>query len=902
MLISERKAHEFSDFCTYVYVDCITLIMKLKSLALFILFVISAVPGYCQFSLPLTINTGSNASYNFCLPADVDNDGIDELIMGLSDQFDIFKKTDGEYHLVYSRQYDFYSEFSNYLVIQLTSDINSDGFQDIVFGINTTDTTFAGNPDSYSGRFIPPGPPPPPGCGLVWVYLNDGNAEFTHSKLIHSNLGDIADIKCADLLGDGEKEIVVSSSSSININDSTGVISYYNIDNVPNKVSVFYNHSFEDSLYSEELIINDSPAYFSTIGFRDANSDGVDDVYYLDATDNRLKWIMNESNGAFGVSEYVPEQDSLIDDFQFHELNGDGIPDLVFIQRVYPNSSYRKIGYRLSVSPSEFGDYHLLIDSVYYASFRNFSFADVENDGDTDIIYKKGSFADIVYYSNSGNGEFGISENKASGWLSSTPIYPIKADLNDDVDLFFPSYQGQLLISTDAFSEESTSGFIEPTTFPSLDWSLAYDVNQDGLNDILSYSSMINSILWFENLNNASFSDYKVLQRGGGGTIYRNAIDVDNDGKKEIILLNSSSYSSSNLNVFSPEYANTDSALVLNTNFNYLYYDPFFFGEIDNDSLPDFVFIKSFESSRYLSVRRNLGGGQFDTVLVTPAEFRYVGAMVSIDWDEDGLNDIVYQQWDSLMWVRNMGEFQFDTAQSMNVHDVYALYNELKDWNNDGKPDLFISLKEGPTGAPYEYKLYCMQNGNGTSKYLEELTETMQETFKEIKFAEFNQNGPPEVIGRSYSANSGYTGSIKYSEMSGDYYLDLISLPFTGASTEYEVADMNGDGKADVFTRSSTYLRIYYNVFNSNITSENGGQMKECEIYPNPTNGRIYLTKQCGGDSPMHISIRGVDGRLIYEENTKTDFVDIPASTQRGLYFLIVKTKAGTNNFRLILN
>ncbi|MEZ5173637.1 MAG: T9SS type A sorting domain-containing protein [Bacteroidia bacterium] len=112
---------------------------------------------------------------------------------------------------------------------------------------------------------------------------------------------------------------------------------------------------------------------------------------------------------------------------------------------------------------------------------------------------------------------------------------------------------------------------------------------------------------------------------------------------------------------------------------------------------------------------------------------------------------------------------------------------------------------------------------------------------------------------------------------------------------------MNGDGKDDVFTHNSSYLKIYFNVFNSNITSTDEGQMKECEIYPNPTGGRIHFTKQCEGNSAMHISIRGIDGRLIYEENTKNDFVDLPEATQRGLYFLIVKTEAETYNFRLIL-
>ncbi|MCB0819253.1 MAG: T9SS type A sorting domain-containing protein, partial [Bacteroidetes bacterium] len=708
-------------------------------------------------------------------------------------------------------------------------------------------------------------------------------------------------IKCADLFGDDQKEIVVSTDSPFNIENSTGVIHYLSIDNVPNKVSVFYNHSFEDSLYSQELIIEEFPTYFTTLGINDADLDGRPDVFYLDRSEMKIKWLKNESDGIFGSSEYVSAEDSLVEDFQFHELDGDSIPDLIFLQKLTLNNNYRKIGYRPSSSSPADTEYVLIRDSLSYYGFSQFGFVDVEQDEDIDIIYYEGSYNNLIYYENSGNGEFSISEQTATGWLFSFSAFPIKGDLNNNIDLLWPDYQGHLLIYNDVFTEENEFYFIEPTTFPSIRYAIPYDLNQDGLNDLLCYSSTINSLIWFENLDNANFSEFKIFKRGTGYTVYENTIDIDNDGKNELILLQNSTFPNENLSVYNLENTNTDSALVVNSYFYFLSYTPIVFSDLNNDSLPEIAFFTNYNGTPHLATRKNLGDGMFDTVSVIQEGYGNVWNMIALDWDEDGLNDLIFQQYDSLMWLRNMGDFQFDTAYSMNVHEVYALYNEVRDWNNDGKPDLFISLKEGPAGAPHEYKLYCMQNGNGTSKYLEELTEIMQETFREIKFAEFNQNGPPEVIGRSYSANSGYTGSIKYSEMSGDFYLDFISLPFSEPAADFEVADMNGDGKDDVFTHNSSYLKIYFNVFNSNITSTDEGQMKECEIYPNPSGGRIHFTKQCEGNSAMHISIRGIDGRLIYEENTKNDFVDLPEATQRGLYFLIVKTEAETYNFRLIL-
>ncbi len=170
--------------------------------------------------------------------------------------------------------------------------------------------------------------------------------------------------------------------------------------------------------------------------------------------------------------------------------------------------------------------------------------------------------------------------------------------------------------------------------------------------------------------------------------------------------------------------------------------------DLNNDGVQDLI--NSFEGLNKFSVRFGTGGGSFGgaTTYATPANLAYAGSSPTMDFNNDGFNDLITLH-SNITHIRlNNGNGTF--AALVTVVSGNFLH-EVADINNDGNDDLLVGV-----GSDLEVRL---GNGNGT-------------------FA-------------NYSALISNIRDASYAiDLNGDEVLDIVSFNSSGVDSYIN----NGDG------------------------------------------------------------------------------------------------------------
>lgn len=320
----------------------------------------------------------------------------------------------------------------------------------------------------------------------------------------------------------------------------------------------------------------------------DINGDGLLDIVYNCSNDN-IKWLQNEGEGVFGTNgfgnfhEINPDWQDL-KDLRVEDMDGDGDMDVVasfdFFDRIvwYPNDG-----------EGQFGTQQFFEEVVITSETEPWDIhpADLDGDGDTDILAVDFYEDDITWYSNNGGGYFfqagqqfisdqlnapssiqtgdidgdsdldivvsyylgdriswfrnNGSENFSSPITISTevdgPNYIDLKDINNDgsIDVFSKS----LLDEKTAWYANDGSGNFEPQVVLSTSGNL-WDLDGDGDPDLLSDETNASQIFWIENNGMGMFEIEHLVSEDSGGAEFFYAADMDNDGDIDLVTSNSS--------------------------------------------------------------------------------------------------------------------------------------------------------------------------------------------------------------------------------------------------------------------------------------------------------------------------------------------------------------------------
>lgn len=502
----------------------------------------------------------------------------------------------------------------------------------------------------------------------------------------------------------------------------------------------------------------------------DLNLDGINDLLVFDRHGNRKLTFLNHGTPhtidyalAPAFSEKIPE---LHDWVITADYNCDGKLDLFTYGyggvRVFKNVSETKLEFKLVTN---------LLESFYYSGYVGIlvtsvdypALADIDGDGDLDLLTFFGLGSYVEYHKNLSMEKFGNCDSL--DFKLTDPCWGKfkESEGGNKITLNAPCHYEE----TDLGSTDRISKTVNPNSRHTGSTMLATDINNDGLKDLIlgdiDYPGLI-AIYNGGTIDSAFIVDQDTVFPAGSEAVklfsfpMGSLLDMDNDGLEDLVVspFDPSLYTSENFNC-AWFYKNTGTTgephFEFQTN-RFFRSEMMDFGssshpvlyDFNVDGLPDlFIGNEGYYDSSYYhntilhSVYTSKIAYFINTGTIAAPVFKYItddlagisslhlrGSYPTFgDLDEDGLPDLLIGNSDgTLIFFHNTATGtvipEFDTPvinwQGINVGNNSA--PQLFDLNKDGKSELVIGEKKGNLN-------YYVNNGSNGNPLFEQVTDSL---------------------------------------------------------------------------------------------------------------------------------------------------------------------------------
>jgi hypothetical protein len=435
------------------------------------------------------------------------------------------------------------------------------------------------------------------------------------------------------------------------------------------------------------------------------------------------------------------------------DLNGDGLPDLLFLDPIAPSVILVELG-------DGHGGFRPPVSSPYPSSLTSASFitGDFNGDGITDLwLY---AYPAMLIFFGNGDGTFLQGPSPALGLpvtLSEISLFP--ANLNGDkatdlivVGVTAPSYRGAITsLFSYTFLNRGDGTFGNPISGPIRSYG-AYeapqvtvvDLDGDGISDVVAYPNVFSYVT-------DTINAYQVWLGKGDGT-------------------------------FTQLPAPPQSPV----------YYPMVAADFNHDGKPDLLGVSA--SSEVVLLGN--GDGTFRVGGTTPSSAPF-GSFVA-DVNGDGLPDIISSTSAGSDLQVALGDANFTFQNPIGFSTLAASVAGLADVNSDARADV-VTSGNGSYGSPGYFHILFGQS----APVLKAPRISRVGVAPSLGVtADFNGDGKADVV-----LGAGYTGGLGFMEGNGDgSFAAPVSVPVNGTSSENAFlfsivsADFNGDGKADLAT------------------------------------------------------------------------------------------------------
>jgi len=349
-------------------------------------------------------------NYTKMIAIDVDNDNDEDFIVCGSNYISLFKNIDGEFNEQILRfQYDVNSLSK--------ADFDNDGDFDIVATSSSK---------------------------ITWFENLDGLGTFGTEQIISSNAANSS--FCIDLDNDGDFDIVTCSRWD-------------------NSIKWFKNTDGLGNFDSGQIISTiENP---TAIAFSDIDDDGDLDLLSASKSDHKLVWYENTDNlGNFGTEQIISsDYENQINDLKVIDIDNDGVNEIL-------TNAYQYI--HVFKKDNNFGDYsrqRVDLNPNYY--IKNIHPADLDNDGDIDIISCISRHNLITWYKNLNllgnkiNGNIKLNFNNNGCDVSNILVPNLLIETNTGTDSFatFTQNNGDYLLHTNEGDFTTTATLNLPNYF-----------------------------------------------------------------------------------------------------------------------------------------------------------------------------------------------------------------------------------------------------------------------------------------------------------------------------------------------------------------------------------------------------------------------------------------------------
>ena len=501
------------------------------------------------------------------------------------------------------------------------------------------------------------------GSNHVGWFSNNGDGTFSDRQTIATDVIIAVYTTAGDLDGDGDLDIVVVS--------------------VPSHVVAWYEHLDGAGNFGPQQILTDEPMNSSSAAIGDIDSDGDLDVFAASYTDGMM-WFENlDGMGQYNAPQFIAPELKRPHQVYASDLNGDGSNDVLFAA-----SDDNKIGWYPNQGNGEFG-LQKIVNLTAQGATSVFA-TDLDGDHDNDILSASKKDNTIAWYENlDGAGNFGTTSIIWSSHSDPTEVHAADLDGDGDMDVLSASSGDH----TVAWYKNDGSGGFGPPSIISTTTTGAFDVitadlDGDGDLDVLASGKAGDTIAWFENSDGAgTFNMAQVLFDGSESVNELFAADIDGDGDLDVVA----PFKKDNIigwfentdgkGLFSSLHQITDEAILATS---------VYASDMDGDGDVDVV--SAAEDDNRLAWYENLDGlGAFGPLQLISNDYSHVQSIIVADIDNrNGIDILVAAKYqDQIRWFENPNDpplpvelTEFNTLVWDNRVDL--TWETLSETNNAG--------------------------------------------------------------------------------------------------------------------------------------------------------------------------------------------------------------------------
>lgn len=388
-----------------------------------------------------------------------------------------------------------------------TGDLNRDGIPDLIYGMiecrvcGETGTTYV--LFGRSGAFNP-------------AYNNtsfDGTAGFQ----VNGGTGSGAAVLAADVDGDGFDELLIGDPSFGN--QAHGRVSILNMNVIPeldaglltsspalnSDVSINFNFIPEGSSVTQsnlQVYGSQTGRYTGTISGRGTNTISFNPDQDFKPGEQITATLQNTISSEYGIKLTKGFSRSFI----------------------------------TSNKPVEPGSYISNSVSTTVSSPSSVFPADLDGDGDVDLISTATAGNSIVWHQNDGTGIFSRFTIATSGDGLSSPVDVLSADVDNDgdMDVLSASQNNDRIHWFENDGSESFTTHLITSSTDGVQSIFTADLDSDGDTDVLSASENDDTIAWFENDGSENFTK-KIISNNADGASDVLVVDINGDGSLDIV-------------------------------------------------------------------------------------------------------------------------------------------------------------------------------------------------------------------------------------------------------------------------------------------------------------------------------------------------------------------------------
>jgi uncharacterized repeat protein (TIGR01451 family) len=409
--------------------------------------------------------------------------------------------------------------------------------------------------------------------------------------------------------------------------------------------------------------------------------------------------------------------------------------------------------------------------------------ADLDNDGDIDIVVCGRVGTKLYWYENLGNSSFKRKQEIYSSTGNTGRSIKI-CDLNNDysMDIIYGTTLGNYLF----FNDGNGNFSITLLSNNSGNSTIVNAADFDNDNDIDIITSSYNTIKWYLNDGNGHFFFEGVIDPMYNSFNPIELFDINNDSYPDAIVF----YEDDNMVTWHPnntiggfdspiEICNQDSL----SNFQC--------GDIDQDG--DIDVLGAYTSGDKMKIYKNDANGNFTDTIITIDNNEYIFHISLKDIDNDNDNDLLAYQNGGFYWYENIEGESFDNKQVIDYKTRSPYYIYSDDFNGDGYNDIVYANYYISSVGWYEN----LQDGHFSGRRV--LAANTERAYH-ITTGDIDNDHDIDILTSAFSGIVAVHRNLGFGKFSQQEFISSLNY----SAIMSDLSDIDNDGDNDIISCSNT--------------------------------------------------------------------------------------------------